>query len=380
MFMQSSNREKENISGEQASSETSVRELTFGDALREATDICLERDSNVFVMGLGVDDPGGIFGTTLNLHKKYGADRVFDAPVSENALTGVCVGAASLGLRPILTHQRLDFALLSLDQIINNAAKWYFMTAGQMSCPLTIRFVIGRGWGQGPQHAQSLQSLFSHIPGLKVVMPASAYDAKGLLIAAVEDNNPVLILEHRWLHKVSGPVPTGYYKEPLSKAKVVRVGRDVTIVATSYMVFESFRAAEELSKIGIEAEVIDLRTISPWDKEAVLASVTKTKGLVIADTDHLSFGVGAEVSAYVSENIFSELKAGPKRVGLPDLPTPTSAALVRHYYPRSNHVARRVLEVCRVGENESQRVIESLLEIENQTPADVPDLRFTGPF
>ena len=358
-----------------------VRQIPFGEAIREAADICLERDPNVFMMGLGADDPKGIFGTTLDLHKKHSSKRVFDTPVSENAMTGVAIGAATYGLRPILTHQRLDFALLSLDQIINNAAKWHFMFAGQFTCPIVIRMIIGRGWGQGPQHSQSLQALFAHIPGLKVVMPSTAHDAKGLFIAAVEDNSPVIFLEHRWLHNFKGPVPTGHYTEDLSKAKVVRQGKDISIVATSYMVFEAFRAADELEKIGISAEVVDLRTISPFDHETVLQTVMKTGRLIVADTDHLSFGVSAEISAFVTERLFNNLKTYPRRIALPDSPTPTSAALVKHYYPRSHTIAMQAMDACGVTDKAKiNQVIQNLKEVEERTPADVPDLRFAGPF
>src|ERR1700722_14260768 len=181
--------------------------LTLSQAILQATDQLMQIDSSVYVMGLGVPDPKGIFGTTTGLEKKYGSDRVLDMPTSENGMTGIAIGSALLGLRPIMTHQRVDFFLLALDQLINNAAKWHYMFGGQMNVPLVIRLIIGRGWGQGPQHSQSLQSIFSHIPGLKVVMPSNPYDAKGLLLSAIDDENPVVYLEHRWLHGIFGEVP-----------------------------------------------------------------------------------------------------------------------------------------------------------------------------
>ena len=227
------------------------RELKFFEALREATDLCMSRDPNVYVMGLGVPDPKGIFGTTLGLEKKYGSNRVLDMPASESAMTGAAMGSALVGLRPILTHQRLDFVMYAMDQIVNHAAKWHYMFGGRAKIPLVIRLVVGRGWGQGAQHSQSLQAWFAHVPGLKVVMPATAHDAKGLLIASVEDDNPVIFIEHRWLHNISGPVPEGIYRVPLGQAKVVREGTDLTIAALSYMTLESVRAAEMLAKEGI---------------------------------------------------------------------------------------------------------------------------------
>ena len=215
-----------------------MRELNYANAIKEATDFCLEVDQSVLVIGLGVPDPKGIFGTTIGLQDKYGVDRVMDMPLAENGMTGVVIGASLNGYRPILTHQRVEFALLSIEQIVDQAAKWFYMNAGQQNVPIVIRLIIGRGWGQGAQHSQSLESWFAHIPGLKVVMPSNAYDAKGLLISSVEDNNPVIFIEHRWLHNTIDYVPTGGYKVPIGKAKVAREGKDVTIIAHSYMVLE----------------------------------------------------------------------------------------------------------------------------------------------
>src|SRR3989344_1474080 len=194
------------------------RIINGAQAIREALDQSLAKDPRVFVVGEGVPDPKGVFGTSIGLREKYGKNRVWDMPVAENGMTGACIGAAISGMRPVLVHQRLDFALLSLDQIIKNAAKWFYMFGGQQSVPLVIRMVIGHGWGQGAQHSQNLQALFAHIPGLKVVMPATAHDAKGLLVASVRDNNPVIFLEHRWVHGVRGPVPEELYEIPLGQA------------------------------------------------------------------------------------------------------------------------------------------------------------------
>ena len=225
----------------------------------------MAKDPSVYIMGLGVPDPKGVFGTTLGLQQKYGLKRVLDIPLSENAMTGVATGSALVGMRPIITHQRVDFALNAMEQMVNQAAKWHYMFGGQNRVPLVIRMIIGRGWGQGPQHPQSLQSWFAHVPGLRVVMPTTPHDAKGLLISSIEDDNPVIFIEHRWLHGISDHVPEGIYRVPLGKARVVREGRRVTIVATSYMVLESLRASETLSESGIEAEVIDVRCLRPLD-------------------------------------------------------------------------------------------------------------------
>ncbi len=356
------------------------REITCAQAILEATDICLEKDPNVFLIGLGVDDPKGIFGTTVDLHLKYGNERVYDTPVSENALTGMAIGAATMGKRPILTHQRVDFALLSLDQIINNAAKWHFMFGGQLRCPITIRMIIGRGWGQGPQHSQSLQALFGHIAGLKVVMPASPHDAKGLLISSVEDDDPVIFLEHRWLHYMKGPVPSGIYRERIGTAKVVKVGTQATVVATSYAVLETFRAAQKLQEAGLDIEVIDLRTIKPFDGRTILESVRKTGRLLVVDTGYVTYGVSAEMVAFVTERLFDQLKSAPRRIACPDTPVPTSPSLAKDYYPQSHQIAETLVQM--VGKNLSDytSIIDQLKQVESSRPIDVPDLSFSGPF
>lgn len=357
------------------------RQISGTQAILEALDQSLTADRNVVVFGIGVSDPKGVFGTTLDLHKKHGLDRVFDGPVSENALTGMAVGASLFGIRPVLVHQRVDFALLSVDQLINNAAKWHYMFDGQYSVPIVIRMIIGRGWGQGPQHSQSLQALFAHIPGLKVVMPATPYDLKGMLISSIEDNNPVIFMEHRWSHGIKGHVPEEMYRVPLGKAKVVRPGKDLTMVAASFMVLEAQRAADELAKSGIEAEVIDLRSISPWDHATVAASLKKTGHLMVLDTGHQSFGISAEIVAKLSETSIGDFKRAPVRVTSPDVPCPTAPALAISYYPRSSDVYRRALDLLGVDAHApSRKGAEVLFAIERSTPSDVPDTNFKGPF
>lgn len=351
------------------------RELKYSQAILEATRQCMEADARVYVMGLGVPDPKGIFGTTMGLQEQFGEKRVMDMPTSENAMTGVAVGSAIVGMRPILTHQRVDFALLSLDQIINNAAKWHYMFGEKMRVPLVIRLVIGRGWGQGPQHSQSLQSIFGHIPGLKVVMPTTPYDAKGLLVSAIEDDNPVIYLEHRWLHNIHGPVPEEIYRSPIGKARIIREGKDVTLVATSYMVLEALRAADVLAKHGVDAEVVDLRSIRPLDEEGVLASVRKTGRLVAIDADWKLMGVASEVLALATEEAFDDLKCAPKRITLPDIPAPTSWHLSNHYYPRTVHIVNAVRSMMDLPEQ-----TEEEFGIFHDKPLDVPDAAFTGPF
>lgn len=350
------------------------RELKFFQAINEAIDICMSKDAAVYIMGLGVPDPKGIFGTTLGLQEKYGPSRVMDMPVSENGMTGVAIGSALVGMRPIMTHQRVDFALLAMEQMVNQAANWCYMFGGQVSIPLVIRFIIGRGWGQGAQHSQSLQALFVHVPGLKVVMPTTAYDAKGLLISSIEDNNPVIFLEHRWLHNISGYVPEGHYRVPLGKARVARAGQDLTIAATSYMTMEALRAADMLAGDGISAEVLDIRSLKPLDDGLLLESVHKTGNLLVTDTGWTTMGFSAEIMARVAEGAFHSLKNAPVRVALPDCPTPTSPALANHYYPRAVHLVAAAR--CMLG----LTVDETIFQEVSPVPLDVPDKGFTGPF
>lgn len=348
------------------------RQLRYTEAIREALDIAMDADPSVFVIGEGVPDPKGIFGTTSGLEQKYGSSRVLDMPLSENGLTGVCIGTCMLGFRPVMTHQRIDFILLALDQIANNAAKWHYMFDGKKSIPLVIRLVVGRGWGQGAQHSQSLQALFAHIPGLKVVMPATAYDAKGLLIASIEDDNPVIFIEHRWLHGISGFVPAGHYTVPLGKGNVVREGKDVTIASTSYMTLEAIRAADMLKSHGIFPDVVDIRSLKPLDADLIVSSVKKTGRLLVLDTGWTFNGFSAEVMAMVAERAFSALRSTPVRIALPDVPTPSTPALANAFYPTHVDVARAVLSM--LGRTDVHVTVDMSL------PSDIPDASFRGPF
>ncbi len=350
-----------------------TRQLTYVQAIHEALVESMSADPDVVVIGEGVPDPRAIFGTTAGLSERFGSERVMDMPLSENGMTGACIGAALSGMRPVLVHQRLDFALLAMDQMVNNAAKWHYMFGGQASVPMVIRMMIGRGWGQGPQHSQSLQAFFAHVPGLKVAMPTTPHDAKGMLIASIRDNNPVIFLEHRWLHHVSGPVPEGDYEVPLGKATIAREGRDLTIASTSYMTLEALRAAEWLAEEGISAEVIDIRSLRPLDTQTILASVRKTGRLIAADTGGAFCGFSAEILALASEEAFSALLAAPRRVALPDYPTPTSHELAEHYYPRAIDLYRAACESLGRPPGSPEPPMRS-------TQLDVPNPSFRGPF
>jgi len=354
-------------------------EIKYSEAILQATDQLMEADPSVYVMGLGVPDPKGIFGTTNGLEKKYGSNRVLDMPTSENGMTGIAIGSALVGMRPIMTHQRVDFFLLALDQLINNAAKWHYMFGGKLSVPLVIRLIIGRGWGQGPQHSQTLHSYFAHVPGLKVVMPSTPYDAKGLLVSAVQDNNPVVYLEHRWLHSIYGEVPSTLYSVPLGKAKVVVEGTDLTIIACSHMTMEAYKAARFLQEDGISVEIVDIRTLKPLDKETLLNSVKKTGHVLIADPDWKTCGFAAEICSLIAEEAFDTLKVPPKRLTFPDRLTPTSWALANHYYPTAKDIAITVLEMLK-RPTKARALVTQILNEKMATPLDVPDKSFTGPF
>ena len=319
-----------------------MRQIKYREAIDEATRQAMAKDERIIVLGVGVDDAKGIFGTTRGAFEQFGSARVFDTPLSEAALTGMCVGAGLRGLHPLLVHARNDFLLLTMDQIVNNAAKWRYMCGGKLRVPFTIRAVIGRGWGQAAQHSQSLQALFAHVPGLAVIMPATPADAKGLLMTALSMDSPVICLEHRWLYEKSGPVPEDPYYIPLGQAGLVREGSDVTIVAVSHMVLEAVQAAEALAADGIQAEILDVRSLRPLDSDSIARSVAKTGRLVIADTGWKSFGVSAEIAARIGEALFGRLKAPIRRVALPEVPTPASSALEQVYYPGPREIAAAV--------------------------------------
>ena len=350
-----------------------MRELSFAQAINEALHIAMQKDSNMLLYGLGVPDPKNIFGTTVGLQEAFGEQRVFDMPCSENGMTGIAIGASLNGVRSVFVHQRLDFFLLALDQLINNAAKWYYMFGGTLSVPITIRLIIGRGWGQGPTHSQSLQSLLAHIPGLKVVMPTTPQDAKGLLLASIFDPNPVVFLEHRWLHNIVDEVDEGYFELPLQESQVVREGKDITIVAYSLMAIEALKAAHVLATIGIDVEVIDMKTISPVDMTTIYQSVNKTGRLVALDLSHESVCIGSDIIAKVAIKCFHALKTAPQLIALPDVPSPTSYALTKAYYKNANDV------IIAVGEMLDKPISEEVL-IKTEQHHDIPGEWFQGPF
>lgn len=312
-----------------------TRELSYAEAIREAMAIALAEDERVVLMGEDIGVYGGAFQVTGDLVERFGPDRVIDTPISELGGAGVAVGAALTGLRPIFEFQFSDFATLAMEQIVNQAAKLRFMLGGAVSVPVVMRFPAGSGTGAAAQHSQSLEAWFGHVPGLKVVQPATPEDAKGLLLGALDDPDPVMIFEHKILYKMKGQVPAGRYTTPIGKAAVRRSGGDVTIVATSIMVHKALEAAETLAGAGIEAEVIDLRTVRPMDRETVLASVRKTGRLLCVYEGVKTLGIGAEVSAMVVESdAFDFLDAPVLRLGGAEAPIPYNPDLERAVVPQ----------------------------------------------
>ena len=319
-----------------------MRKISYAEAIREAFAQMLDSDPRVFVIGQGLWSPWYVGASMTDMDKEFGRDRVIDSPVSENATTGAAIGAALAGMRPVVVHPRMDFMVLAADQIVNEAANWTYMFGGKVNVPLVIRPIISRGGEQGAQHSQALQAWFMHVPGIKVVMPSTPYDAKGLLIAAINDGNPILYIDDRWLYDEKGEVPEEPYSVPIGQGTVRRQGSDVTVVATSYMVLEGTRAASSLEKEGIDVELIDVRSLKPLDDELIFQSVTKTGRLVIADAAWRTCGAAAEIAARVSENVFQHLKAPIGRVTLPDAPAPMSPTLEKAYYVGSKEVIAAV--------------------------------------
>jgi len=314
---------------------------------REAINLSLiqemKRDPAVFVYGLDVTDHKGIFGSTLGIVDKFGADRCFITPLSEDAMTGFALGAAINGLRPVHIHQRVDFMILGMNQFSNMYSNCRYMSGGKLKAPIVVRAVIGRGWGQSCQHSKSMHSVFAHIPGLKVVLPTTPRDAKGLLTAAIRDDNPVIVLEHRWLYDIEGEVPEDDYVIPIGKANIVRDGSDITVIATSWMNVEALKAAEVVQrKHGVEVEIIDPRTVYPLDEEAITASVKKTKHCIVADYDWVFCGFSAEIAAVVSERCFKELKSPVNRLGFAHTPCPTTRPLENEFYASAVDIIRMV--------------------------------------
>lgn len=346
------------------------RTLSFVDAVREAAELEMTRDPNVVVFGLDVDDPKAIQGTTRGLPERFGPDRCFGTPLSEDAMTGAAIGMALAGLRPVHVHIRMDFLLLAMNQLLNVAAKSRYMYGGRVNVPLVVRAMIGKSWGQGAQHSQGLHGMFMHVPGIKVVAPATPYDAKGCLAAAIRDDNPVLYVEHRLLHFTKGPVPEAVYTVEPGKARVTRRGADVTLVGISSMQVECLRAAAYLADVGIEAEVIDPIWLSPLDMDTICESVERTGRMIVVDTAWTNCGAAAEITAQVAERLQGIRDLRLKRMGFAPTTCPTAPNLEDLFYPNARTVAaaaRDLVEDAKTGWLPAER-------------ADLKSIEFKGPF
>lgn len=346
------------------------RHLSYIEAVREATDQEMERDSSVVVFGLDVDDPKAIQGTTRGLLERYGANRVFGTPLSEDAMTGAAIGMAFAGLRPIHVHIRMDFLMLAMNQLINVAAKSRYMYGGQVHVPVVVRSMIGKSWGQGAQHSQALYSFFMHVPGLKVVAPTTPYDAKGCLIHAIRDNDPVIYIEHRLLHFQKGPVPGRSYTVPPGKARITAQGSDVTLVGISYMQLECLRACRYLQSVGIDAEVIDPIWLSPLDIDTIVESVRKTGCLCVVDNGWMTCGAGAEITALVIERLQGVREVRVHRMGFARVTCPPTPTLEELFYPDARTIASAVYDLVKGGSN-------GWLP---EGRSDLQEVEFKGPF
>ncbi|MBU4511077.1 alpha-ketoacid dehydrogenase subunit beta [bacterium] len=319
-----------------------MREITYAQAISEALAIEMRRDKNIYIVGEDVGRVGGTFLATNGLYKEFGPERVRDTPITETAIMGHAVGAAVAGLRPCVEIMWMDFMGVCMDEILNQAAKIRYMTGGQIKIPLVIRVPQGAGFSAAAQHSQSLEAFFTHIPGLKVVMPQAPKDAKGLLCSAIRDDNPIIFIEHFQLYETKGEVPKGEYLIPLGKANILREGKDVTIVSWGWMVQKSIIAANKLANEGIEVEVIDLRTLVPFDKETILNSLNKTKRLVIVHEAVRTSGFGAEIAATIGEEGFDFLDSPIIRVTAPDTPVPFSPYLEDIYLPNEKKIVKAI--------------------------------------
>ena len=322
-----------------------MKETTFLEAIREAIAEEMERDRNVFMIGEDIGQFGGALGQTKGLFDRFGDERILDTPISEAAIVGAAVGASMLGMRPIADIMFTDFSTLAMDQIINQAAKARFMSGGKVSVPIVIKMQSGAGRGKAAQHSQSFEAIYSHIPGLKVVMPSTPYDAKGLFKTAIRDNDPVVYMEHGSLYGIKGQIPEEDYTIPMGVGDIKREGKDISIITYSYMVHKALAAAEILEADGIDAEVVDLRTLKPMDTEIITASVKKTHRVVVLHEACVTGGIGGEIVAKIAENVFDYIDAPIKRVGIPDVPVPYAKSLEDAIVPNEEKLITCVKEV-----------------------------------
>jgi pyruvate dehydrogenase E1 component beta subunit len=313
-------------------------EITYLEAINQALLEEMDANPDVFMAGIDIAERGDVFGATAGIYSKYGKERIMDTPIAESGIIGLALGSAARGLRPVVTIMFMDFIGVCFDQILNQMAKMKYMYGGKVTLPLTVLTNAGAGTSSAAQHSQSLEALLCHIPGLKVVMPSNAYDAKGLMKAAIREDNPVFVVQHKRLGRTRGEVPDGDYVVPLGKASIVREGKDITFVATSWMVHEAMVAADRLAERGIEAEIVDPRSLVPLDMETIVESVKKTHRVVVVHEAVRFGGIGGEIASQITEEAFDYLDGPPLRIGAPSSPVPYSPVLEKAWVPDADDI------------------------------------------
>jgi len=354
--------------------------MTGAEAIRSGFVLASKKIKDILLISEGIDDPSSFYGTTKDLNNWYNKKQIIEMPLSESALTGISIGAAINGMRPILNFHRVEFALLAMEQIFNNAAKASFLSDGKHKVPFVLRMVIGRGWGQGPAHSQSLENVFASVPGLKIVMPTFPSDTKRLLLGSIIDNNPVLILEHRWCHYLTEKVETGYHFEKLNTGpKKLSSGNHYSIISTSYGTVEALQAVKILKKYKIFVELFDLRIVRPLVLNKIFKSVKKTGRLITIDTGFKFLGLGSEISSQVTEKCFKYLKTSPFRMGFPDHPNPSSRGYLKNVFPNTKTICEKILKELSIKKDIQNKILQDIKNLQAKH-FDIPNPSFKGPF
>ena len=354
--------------------------ISGGQAINNAFAFLGRTNKDVMLFAEGVDDPSAIFGTTKNLSDIYGKNRLIEMPIAENGLCGIAIGSAMSGKRPIISFHRVEFALLAMEQIINNAAKMHYISNGKHKCPLVLRLVVGRGWGQGPEHSQSLETLFSYIPGLKVLMPTFPNDYKDAIISSTLDDNPTIIIEHRWTHYIKGIVKNPEIGNKIDDPSCLINGDDLTLISSSYSTIEALKAVEILKQVSVNVELFDLRALRPLKLDKIFKSVEKTGKIMTVDTGFKTLGIGSEIVSSVAEKCFESMRTPPKRLGLPDHPTPSSRGYIPNYYPDAHMIIKNISAQLNLSESIQSKAYEILSKAKSTMSIDIPDPSFQGPF
>ena len=355
------------------------RQISFVEAIREGITQSLQKDKKLFLMGEGVDDPASMWGTIKGISKEFGKKRVLEMPVAENGLIGAAIGSSIAGSKVLVNLQRVEFSLYAFEQIVNNAAKSFYISRGKHSVPIVIRLVVGRGWGQGPEHAQSMENIFSSIPGLKVVIPTFPNEAKQLMINSLFDKNPVIFIEHRWLHYSKGEVNKKFKISKLKSMTKINSGKDITIVSNSINTLIAKRVADILKLFHIKVDLLNLVNPNPLNLDEVFKSVKKTKNILTIDLGHKNLGLGGEIIAQVVEKNIS-LNSSPVRIGLPFHPVPSSVGMIKDYYPDGKKLLFKIKKMLKIKDSKFNTIMGVYNKNSPKIPIDVPDPYFKGPF